>query len=121
MFRSAAEPQFEIIGEAISQLSRIDLDTVSQIEGYQRIVAFRNILIHGYAQVDGRIVWGLLQTRLPELYRRAKALLEGDRERNTITQHSMIDAKYIGVTQLVQGGRRDGPGIGEPHHVQWQL
>jgi hypothetical protein len=27
----------------------------------------------------------------------------------------------IGVTQLVQGGRRDGPGIGEPHHVQWQL
>src|SRR5918996_3304282 len=27
----------------------------------------------------------------------------------------------IGVTQLVQGGKRDGPGIGEPHHVQWQL
>ena len=75
MLRSAVERQFEIIGEAISQLSRTDPDAASQIEGYQRIIAFRNILVHGYAQIDDGIVWGLLQTRLPELHRQAKMLM----------------------------------------------
>jgi uncharacterized protein with HEPN domain len=73
--RSAVERQFEIIGEAINQLSRIDPNTAAQIDEYQRIIAFRNILIHGYAQLDDRIVWDLLQTRLPTLYRQAKELL----------------------------------------------
>lgn len=75
LLRSAVERQFEIIGEAINQLSRIDLNTAVQIHEYQRIIAFRNILIHGYAQLDDRIVWDLLQTRLPTLYHQAKELL----------------------------------------------
>jgi uncharacterized protein YutE (UPF0331/DUF86 family) len=51
------------------------VETASQSDSYQRIIAFRNILIHGYAQVDDRIVWGLLQTRLPDLRRQASMLL----------------------------------------------
>jgi uncharacterized protein with HEPN domain len=78
LLRSAVERQFEIIGEAINQLSRSDPDTASQIREYQRIIAFHNILVHGYAQVDDRIVWDLLQTRLPTLYSQAKELL-GDK------------------------------------------
>ena len=76
MLRSAVERQFEIIGEAISQFSRIDPETASQISEFQRIVAFRNILIHGYAQVDDRIVWGLIETRLPTLLQEVTALLD---------------------------------------------
>ena len=67
MLRSAVERQFKVIGEALNQLPKIDMETASQIDSYQRIIAFRNILIHGYAQVDNRIVWGLLQTRLPTM------------------------------------------------------
>jgi len=37
--------------------------------------AFRNILIHGYADVDDRLVWDILETRLPLLRREAEALL----------------------------------------------
>jgi len=75
LLRSAVERQFEIIGEAIGQLSKIDLVAARRIDGYQRIIAFRNWLIHGYAVIDDRTVWDLLQARLPQL-REVKALLD---------------------------------------------
>lgn len=65
--QSAIERQFEIIGEAINQLRRIDPDTASLIPGHARIIAFRNILVHGYANVDNRLVWGVLESDLPSL------------------------------------------------------
>ena len=34
----------------------------AQIHEHQRIIAFQNILIHGYADVDDRVVWDFLQT-----------------------------------------------------------
>jgi uncharacterized protein with HEPN domain len=76
LLRSAIERQFEIIGEALNQLLKIDPDTASQINEYQRIIAFRNILIHGYDRVDDHVVWGILQTRLATLLRQAQALLD---------------------------------------------
>ncbi|WP_131773871.1 HepT-like ribonuclease domain-containing protein, partial [Protofrankia symbiont of Coriaria myrtifolia] len=43
MLRAAVERQFEIIEEALNQLSK-----AAPIPELPRIVAFRNILIHGY-------------------------------------------------------------------------
>jgi uncharacterized protein with HEPN domain len=63
MLRSAVERQLEIVGEALAQLARTDSATASQIAEYQRIIAFRNILIHGYAEIDHRIVWNVLGTQ----------------------------------------------------------
>lgn len=57
MLRSAVERQLEIIGEALAQLARLDEELVARISEHRRIVAFRNILIHGYADVDDRLVW----------------------------------------------------------------
>jgi uncharacterized protein with HEPN domain len=59
MLRSAVERQLEIVGEALAQPARIDPDTASKISVYRRIIAFRNILIHGYAEIDHRIVWSV--------------------------------------------------------------
>lgn len=75
MLRSAVERQLEIVGEALAQLARIDPTTASQISEYRRIIAFRNILIHGYAEIDHRIVWGVLEQKLPVLRRDAESLL----------------------------------------------
>ncbi len=64
-----------ILGEALTQLAKIDSQTASRISEYQRIIAFRNILIHGYAEIDDRIVWSVLQQYLPILKSQAKVLL----------------------------------------------
>ena len=76
--RSAVERQFEIIGEALSQLSRVDPDLAATIPELPRIIAFRNILAHGYAIVDQSIVWKVIQENLPELRTRLKTLLRDE-------------------------------------------
>jgi uncharacterized protein with HEPN domain len=75
MMRGAVECQFEIIGEALARLIRLDEPLAMRITEYRRIVAFRNILIHGYADVDDRVVWDVVETKLPVLRRELEALL----------------------------------------------
>jgi uncharacterized protein with HEPN domain len=67
MLRSAVERQFEIVGEALNQLSKEDETLAAQIPELPRIVAFRNILIHGYADVDDNLVRQVVTDKLPEL------------------------------------------------------
>lgn len=76
MLRAAVERQFEIIGEALAQLAKRDPDMAASISEYQRVIAFRNVLIHGYAEVDDRLVWDLSQTRLPKLRQQVDELLQ---------------------------------------------
>jgi uncharacterized protein with HEPN domain len=75
MLRSATERQFEIIGEALAQLARTEAGLAEQVTDYRRIVAFRNILIHGYAQVDHRLVWDIVESKLPLLRAEVTELL----------------------------------------------
>ena len=75
LLRAGVERQFEIIGEALQQLSKIEPGLVSTIGDYKRIIAFRNILIHGYAVVDDRVVWDVVEQNLPVLYRQVNVLL----------------------------------------------
>jgi uncharacterized protein with HEPN domain len=74
--RSAVERQFEIIGEALNQLSNADPSVAATIPDLRRIVAFRNVLIHGYAKIDDAIVWEVVETRLDVLLGRLRSLLE---------------------------------------------
>jgi len=67
MLRAAVERKFEIIGEALSKLSRTDSAIASRIGEHARIIAFRNTLIHGYAEIDDRLVWVIVENKLPVL------------------------------------------------------
>lgn len=76
MLRAAVERKFEVIGEAVAKLVRLDETIANGISEYQRIIAFRNVLIHGYADIDDRLVWDVLETNLPTLRREIEALLK---------------------------------------------
>lgn len=76
MLRSAVERQFEVVGEALERLAGADPDTAEQIDDLARIVAFRNVLIHGYATIDDAIVWQVATGRLPRLIDLLAELLE---------------------------------------------
>jgi uncharacterized protein with HEPN domain len=67
MMSAAVERQFEIIGEALGNLRRAFPTLGSQIPDLARIIAFRNVLIHGYASVDDRLVWDVVEGELPAL------------------------------------------------------
>ncbi len=75
MLQAAVERQFEIIGEAMSRLARIDEAVASRISHHQRIIAFRNFLIHGYGDVDDRLVWDVVERSLPIFMTELAALL----------------------------------------------
>lgn len=76
MLRAATERQFEIIGEALAQLAKRDPAIASRVTDYRQIVAFRNILIHGYAEIDDRLVWDIVETKLPKLHAEVGELLK---------------------------------------------
>jgi uncharacterized protein with HEPN domain len=76
MLRAAVERKFEIVGEALAQLSKLDGSLAARISEYRRIIAFRNILIHGYAEVDDRLVWDIVEAKLPVLKQEIDSLLE---------------------------------------------
>ena len=75
MFRSAVERQLAIIGEALSQLARMDRALAARIPELRRVIAFRNVLIHGYDRIDDAGVWRIVEADLPPLRRRAADLL----------------------------------------------
>ena len=76
MLRSAVERQFEIIGEALNRLSRADPLTAAGVEDLPRIVAFRNVLVHGYATIDDVLVWEVATTRIDPLIATLNRLLD---------------------------------------------
>lgn len=75
MLRSAVERQFTIIGEAMAQLARFDQDVAARLSEYPRIIGFRNVLIHEYADINDILVWGMLEADLPKLIAEVRALL----------------------------------------------
>jgi len=75
MLRRAVERAFTIIGEALARLAKTDAPLATRISQYERIIAFRNVLIHAYAEVDDCLVWDIVQTDLPLLRQQAADLL----------------------------------------------
>ena len=75
MFRSAVERQLAIIGEALSQLARVDQSLAVRIPELRRVIAFRKVIIHGYDRIDNAGVWRIVEADLPPLRSRVADLL----------------------------------------------
>ena len=75
ILRAAVERKFGIIGEVLARLAKDDPEVAARIPEHPRIIAFRNIIVHGYASVDDRIVWGVIEADLPALRAAVRELL----------------------------------------------
>ena len=73
--QSAVERQLEIAGDALAQLRKSAPELFKRIPDGDLIVAFRNVLAHGYAVLDHGKVYEAATARAPELLRAVEQLL----------------------------------------------
>ena len=65
--KQAVERNFEIIGEAVNRIKNIDEMIVTMIRDHQKIIGFRNQIIHGYDMIADPITWDIIVNKLPML------------------------------------------------------
>lgn len=73
--QAAVERQLEVAGDALGQVRRNAPDLFARIPEGGLIVAFRNVLAHGYATLDQRRVYDAATTKVGPLALVIKALL----------------------------------------------
>ncbi|MFO1069779.1 MAG: HepT-like ribonuclease domain-containing protein [Geminicoccaceae bacterium] len=75
LLRSAVERQLTIIGEAASQIARLDPATADRLPDRRAIIGLRNILVHAYGRVNHAVIADIVATDVPELERVVAGLL----------------------------------------------
>ena len=83
--RCGVERNFEIIGEALNRIRKADPALAAQIPDTDKIVAFRNLVIHGYDMIRDSDVWRIIQSNLPGLLQVVAGLIDEERRRNEST------------------------------------
>jgi len=73
MLRRAIEREFEIIGEALNRIDK--LEPSIKISSKKQIISVRNRVIHGYDKIDNEIIWGIIVRHLPALKIEIESLL----------------------------------------------
>jgi uncharacterized protein with HEPN domain len=76
LLQSAIERQSEVIGEALKKALDLDQSLANHITDARRIIAFRNRLIHGYADVSPQIVWGIANGDIPTLLAEVREIMK---------------------------------------------
>lgn len=74
MLRRAVEREFEIIGEAMNKIDKIDSEI--NIMSKRQIINMRNRVIHGYDKIDDEIIWGIIVRHLPILKKGVNNLMK---------------------------------------------
>ncbi|MCX5638406.1 MAG: DUF86 domain-containing protein [Planctomycetota bacterium] len=74
--QAAVERKFEIIGEALNRIKKLDASVLESISEHQRIIGFRNVITHGYDSLDTELVWDAVRNHLPMLIKQVEQLLK---------------------------------------------
>lgn len=77
LLQSAIERKFEIIGEALNRIKRMDENIIEKITDANKIIGFRNVISHGYDIVDSKIIWDAVKFNLPKLKSDVNNLIDG--------------------------------------------
>jgi uncharacterized protein with HEPN domain len=74
--RFAVERQFEILGESLNRLKKLAPDLLDNIHDWKEVISFRNIIIHGYDNLNDGIVFDTAKNDVPRLFKELSDLLE---------------------------------------------
>lgn len=77
LLRAAVERKLEIAGEAMSRLAKLDPAMATEVTDWRAIIGVRNVLIHGYAEIDDALVYRIAREDLDLLEAEARRLLAG--------------------------------------------
>ena len=75
VLRQTIERNFEIIGEAMNRIAKSDPAVAARVGHYPQIIAFRNVLAHGYDLIENDRVWSVVQNELSGLPQTVEELL----------------------------------------------
>ena len=75
MLRFASIKQLEIIGEAANHITDETREKFSNVE-WEKIVGFRNILVHEYFGIKLKIAWDIIINDIPELKSKVEKVLK---------------------------------------------
>jgi len=65
LLQSGIERNFEIIGEALGRIRKVDPALADHVPDCGAIIAFRNLLVHGYDFIDNHRVWQIIKADVP--------------------------------------------------------
>ena len=71
--------EFEVIGEATKRMSA-ELRTRHGDVNWRRMAGLRDVLIHGYMDVDLAVLWKIVEHKLPELKRKVEMIIAAEQQ-----------------------------------------
>ena len=74
VFRDAILMNIVQIGEAANRLSDGCREKLSEIP-WGSIIGTRNIIVHGYVQIDDRVIWNIVEKDIPILAARIEKII----------------------------------------------
>lgn len=71
------ERELEIVGEALNKIRKIEGEIEKSIPDIPKIIALRNVIIHGYASIDYEILWDIVENKVASFKQSISAMLWG--------------------------------------------
>ena len=69
---------FAIIGEAMNKLRKLDESMAARFSEFDRIIGFRNQLVHGYRDIKDGTTWSIIANKLPILIAELERAISDD-------------------------------------------
>jgi uncharacterized protein with HEPN domain len=66
VLQAALERYIEVIGEAAGKLSQHTRDLAPDVP-WSQVIGARNVIVHGYAQIEPDRIWDIVKSHLPAL------------------------------------------------------
>jgi len=60
----------------LNRIKKIDVRTLEAIQDFNRIIGFRNVIIHSYDMIDTEIVWDAVKDNVLKLKSDVETLLK---------------------------------------------